>query len=202
MVYIEPLTVNVLEDIIAREKPDGILPTLGGQTGLNLAVALAEAGVLEKYNLQLFGTSLDTIRKAEDRELFRSFLHEIGEPEPPNVTVNTFEEGMRVAQDMGIPLVIRPAYTLGGTGGGLVRNASDLESALIDGLAASPINQVLIEQSLGGWREVEYEVMRDGKGTCITICNMENLDPMGVHTGDSIVAVSYTHQQLPTNREV
>ena len=187
VVYIEPLTVNVLETIIAREKPDGILPTLGGQTGLNLAVALAQAGILEKYDLKLLGTSLDAIQKAEDRELFRNFLQEIGEPEPPNVTVDTFEDGMRVAQEMGVPLVVRPAYTLGGTGGGLVRNLSDLEVALTDGLAASPINQVLLERSLEGWKEIEYEVMRDSSDTCITICNMENLDPMGVHTGDSIV---------------
>ncbi len=187
IVYIEPLTVGVLESIIARERPDGLLPTLGGQTGLNLAVALAQAGILEKYDLPLLGTPLETIRKAEDREMFRSFLEEIGEPEPPNVTVSVLEEGLQVAQEMGLPLVVRPAYTLGGTGGGLVRDMHQLESILRDGLAASPIHQVLLERSLEGWKEIEYEVMRDGADNCITVCNMENLDPMGVHTGDSIV---------------
>ena len=150
IVYIEPLTVGVLESIIARERPDGLLPTLGGQTGLNLAVALAQAGILEKYDLPLLGTPLETIRKAEDREMFRSFLEEIGEPEPPNVTVSVLEEGLQVAQEMGLPLVVRPAYTLGGTGGGLVRDMHQLESILRDGLAASPIHQVLLERSLEG----------------------------------------------------
>ncbi|MDP6548984.1 MAG: carbamoyl-phosphate synthase large subunit [Dehalococcoidia bacterium] len=186
-VYIEPLTVDVLERIIQREKPDGILPTLGGQTGLNLAVALADAGVLERQNVRLLGTPLETIRKSEDRDFFRSFLHEIGEPEPLNVTVSSMEEARRLATEMGLPLVVRPAYTLGGSGGGIANTWEELEAFAGSGLAASPITQVLLERSLVGWREIEYEVMRDGGDNCITVCNMENLDPMGVHTGDSIV---------------
>ena len=186
-VYIEPLTVEVLERIIEREHPDGLLPTLGGQTGLNLAVALADAGVLDKYGLRLLGTPLETIRRSEDRELFRHFLHELGEPEPLNVTVSSLEQAHCYAQEVGLPLVVRPAYTLGGTGGGIANTWEELETIVRNGLARSPISQVLLEQSLVGWKEIEYEVMRDGAGNCITVCNMENLDPMGVHTGDSIV---------------
>ena len=187
MVYIEPLAVEVMDRIIARERPDGILPTLGGQTGLNLAVDMAEAGLLDKYNVQLLGTSLETIRNAEDREFFRNLLSSIGEPEPPGVSVSSIEEARGVAREMGLPLVVRPAYTLGGTGGGLPRTVEEFESIVSGGLAASPIHQVLLERSLLGWKEIEYEVMRDGADNCITVCNMENLDPMGVHTGDSIV---------------
>ena len=186
-VYIEPLTVEVLERIIERERPDGILPTLGGQTGLNLAVALADAGVLERYNVGLLGTPLETIRRSEDREYFRNFLHEINEPEPENESVNTMEEAWAVAKRMGLPLVVRPAYTLGGSGGGIANTEEEFERFSRSGLAASPISQILLERSLVGWKEVEYEVMRDSADNCITICNMENLDPMGVHTGDSIV---------------
>jgi carbamoyl-phosphate synthase large subunit len=186
-VYIEPLTVEVLERIIQRERPDGILPTLGGQTGLNLAVALADAGVLDKYQVRLLGTPLATIRKSEDREFFRSFLHEIGEPEPPNVTVSSLKEGRTFGLEMGLPLVIRPAYTLGGSGGGIANTWEEFETIVQQGLASSPISQVLLERSLVGWKEIEYEVIRDGADNCITVCNMENLDPMGVHTGDSIV---------------
>ena len=186
-VYIEPLTVEVLERIIERERPDGILPTLGGQTGLNLAVALADAGVLERYNVGLLGTPLETIRRSEDREYFRNFLHEINEPEPENESVNTMEEAWAVAKRMGLPLVVRPAYTLGGSGGGIANTEEEFERFARSGLAASPISQILLERSLVGWKEVEYEVMRDSADNCITICNMENLDPMGVHTGDSIV---------------
>ena len=186
-VYIEPLTVEVLERIIERERPDGILPTLGGQTGLNLAVALADVGVLERYNVGLLGTPLETIRRSEDREYFRNFLHEINEPEPENESVNTMEEAWAVAKRMGLPLVVRPAYTLGGSGGGIANTEEEFERFSRSGLAASPISQILLERSLVGWKEVEYEVMRDSADNCITICNMENLDPMGVHTGDSIV---------------
>ncbi len=187
IVYIEPLTVEVLERIIARERPDGILPTLGGQTGLNLAVDLAKAGVLEKYGVRLLGTPLATIQKAEDREHFRQLLHDMGEPEPPNITVSSMEEAWRVGREMGLPLVVRPAYTLGGTGGGLVRRWEEFEEVVSGGLTQSPISQVLLERSLEGWKELEYEVMRDGADNCITVCNMENIDPMGVHTGDSVV---------------
>jgi carbamoyl-phosphate synthase large subunit len=186
-VYIEPLTVEVLDRIIQRERPDGILPTLGGQTGLNLAVALADAGILDKYRVRLLGTPLATIRKAEDRDFFRAFLHEIGEPEPPNASVSTLEEARSFGLEMGLPLVVRPAYTLGGTGGGIANTWVEFESIVRTGLAMSPISQVLLERSLVGWKEIEYEVMRDGADNCITICNMENLDPMGAHTGDSIV---------------
>jgi carbamoyl-phosphate synthase large subunit len=186
-VYIEPLTVEVLERIIEREKPDGILPTLGGQTGLNLAVALADAGVLERHNVGLLGTPLETIRRSEDRDYFRTFLHEINEPEPENISVNTIEEALASAKEMGLPLVVRPAYTLGGSGGGIANTQEEFETFARTGLAASPISQVLLERSLVGWKEIEYEVMRDSADNCITICNMENLDPMGVHTGDSIV---------------
>ena len=187
VVYIEPLTVDVVSRIIERERPDGLLPTLGGQTGLNLAVALAEAGVLDKYGVRLLGTPLDTIRKAEDRELFRQLLQDIGEPVPPSATVTSLGEARLVADILGLPLVVRPAYTLGGTGGGIAHTPEKLEQIAGGGLAASPISQVLLEQCLLGWKEIEYEVMRDGADNCITVCNMENLDPMGVHTGDSIV---------------
>ena len=187
IVYIEPLTVEVLARIIEAERPDGILPTLGGQTGLNLAVALADAGILDRYSVRLLGTPLQTIRNAEDRELFRSLLLGIGEPVPPSVTVDSMEKARRAVNELGLPLVIRPAYTLGGTGGGIASNAEEFEAIVSGGLAASPIGQVLLERSLVGWKEIEYEVMRDGADNCITVCNMENVDPMGVHTGDSIV---------------
>ena len=186
-VYIEPLTVEVLERIISRERPDGLLPTLGGQTGLNLAVDLADAGILDRYDVRLLGTPLETIRRSEDRDFFRRFLHEIEEPEPENITVSTLQEAREVAERMGLPLVIRPAYTLGGSGGGIATNQEEFEAITQSGLSASPISQILLERSLVGWKEVEYEVMRDGADNCITVCNIENLDPMGVHTGDSVV---------------
>ncbi len=187
VVYIEPLTVEVIERIIARERPDALLPTLGGQTGLNLAVDLAEAGILDKYNVRLLGSSVRTIKLAEDRELFRDLLRDIGEPTPASAIVESWAEAQEAMAEIGLPAVIRPAYTLGGTGGGVAHTAEDYERICKSGLAASPIHQILVEQSLLGWKELEYEVMRDANDTCITICNMENLDPMGVHTGDSIV---------------
>ncbi len=187
VVYIEPLNVEVLTRIIEQERPDGLLPTLGGQTGLNLAVALADAGVLERYNVRLLGTPLDTIKKAEDRELFKQLLISIGEPVPPSAVVNSIEEARAAVAQIGLPVAIRPAYTLGGTGGGFASTPEEFERICASGLAASPIHQVLVEQSLLGWKELEYEIMRDSAGNCITICNMENIDPMGVHTGDSIV---------------
>ena len=186
-VYLEPLTVEAVERIIAREQPDALLPTLGGQTGLNLATDLANAGVLERHHVRLLGATIDTIRKAEDRQAFKQMLEEIGEPVPISRVCESMEEVRDFALANGLPLVIRPAYTLGGTGGGFVTTKADLERVAVRGLAASPIHQVLIERSLWGWKEIEYEVMRDGADTCITVCNMENLDPMGVHTGDSIV---------------
>jgi carbamoyl-phosphate synthase large subunit len=187
VVYVEPLTVEVIERVIARERPDGLLPTLGGQTGLNLAVELANAGVLERYSVRLLGTPLEAIKKAEDRELFRDLLQEIGEPVPESRIVHTLEEGRATGAELGFPLIVRPAYTLGGTGGGVAHDAVELDAVVGSGLAASPIRQVLVERSLIGWKEIEYEVMRDAADTCITVCNMENIDPMGVHTGDSIV---------------
>ncbi len=186
-VYLEPLTVDAVERIIARERPDALLPTLGGQTGLNLATDLANAGVLERHGVRLLGATIDTIRKAEDRQAFKEMLAEIGEPVPVSEVCETLEQVTVFASEHGLPLVIRPAYTLGGTGGGFVTSPSELERIATRGLAASPIHQVLVERSLWGWKEIEYEVMRDAADTCITVCNMENLDPMGVHTGDSIV---------------
>ena len=185
--YIEPLTVEVLERIIAKERPGGLLPTLGGQTGLNLAVALAETGVLERYGVRLLGTPLSAIQQAEDREAFKQLLLGIGEPVPESLTVHRVDEAVAFADRVGFPLVVRPAYTLGGTGGGFATSRDELIDRCARGIAASPIGQVLVERSLVGWKEIEYEVMRDAGDTCITVCNMENLDPMGVHTGDSIV---------------
>jgi len=187
VVYIEPLTVESLERIIARERPEGLLPTLGGQTGLNLAVDLHRAGVLDRYGVRLLGTPLEAIQYAEDRELFRELLRRIGEPVLESEICHTVEECLAAAERIGLPVVVRPAYTLGGTGGGIAHTMEELREIASRGLAASPITQVLIERNLLGWKEIEYEVMRDGAGNCITICNMENLDPMGVHTGDSIV---------------
>ncbi len=184
-VYIEPLTVPVVQRIIERERPDGILGTLGGQTGLNLTVALEEAGALE--NVLVMGTKTASIRKAEDRELFASFMEEIGEPISYGIAVNTISDAEKAAEEIGYPIVVRPAYTLGGTGGGVAYDVAELHTIVEAGLAASMVGQVLIEKSLLGWKEVEYEVMRDSAGNVITVCNMENFDPMGVHTGDSIV---------------
>ena len=187
IVYIEPLTLDAITRIIERERPDGLLPTLGGQTGLNLAVELADAGVLDRYGVRLLGTSLETIRNAEDRELFKEMLRRIGEPVPESWTATSLEGAEKVGRSLGLPLVVRPAYTLGGTGGGIADTWDDFMDIVSRGLAASPIHQVLVEISLVGWKEIEYEVMRDGADNCITVCNMENMDPMGVHTGDSIV---------------
>jgi len=186
-VYIEPLTPDVIRRVIQRERPDGLLPTLGGQTGLNLAVKVAELGILEEYGVRLLGTPLEAIQMAEDRALFKDLLQRIGEPAIPSVIVHTLEEAHEFAKTVPLPLVIRPAYTLGGTGGGIAETPEQLDAIVTSGLNASPIHQILLERSLVGWKEIEYEVMRDGADTCITICNMENFDPMGVHTGDSIV---------------
>ena len=186
-VYIEPLTIEVLTRIIAQERPDGLLPTLGGQTGLNLAVELHDAGVLDRYDVRLLGTSIQTIKTAEDRELFRDLLRDLGEPVAESAIVSSLDEAIAVGRSLGLPLVVRPAYTLGGTGGGFATTLDELRQVSASGLAASPIHQILVERSVRGWREIEYEMMRDSADTCITICNMENLDAMGVHTGDSIV---------------
>ncbi len=186
-VYIEPLTVESIEKIIQKEKPDGVIGTLGGQTGLNLTVELSKQGILEKYKVELLGTSLNSIQKGEDREMFRELMLEIEEPICESKIIHTFEEGVAFVQEIGYPVIIRPAYTLGGSGGGFANNVGELKRVLNSGLSASPIHQVLIEKSIKGWKEVEYEVMRDANDTCIIVCNMENMDPVGVHTGDSIV---------------
>ena len=187
VVYIEPLTVEVIARVIERERPDGLLPTLGGQTGLNLAVDLANAGVLDKYNVRSLGTPIDTIRKAEDRQLFKQMMAEIGEPVPESAIATDMEEARQAVEAIGLPVVIRPAYTLGGSGGGHAATMDEFEYIASIGLAVSPVHQILVEKSVVGWKEIEYEVMRDGADNCITVCNMENVDPMGVHTGDSIV---------------
>ena len=168
-VYLEPLTVKSIEAIIARERPDALLPTLGGQTGLNMAVELAAAGVLERYNVELLGTPLDTIQLAEDRERFKSKMIEIGEPVPPSIVVTDVEAGVAFAKEHDYPLIVRPAYTLAGTGGGLVYNEEELRTILATGLAASIINQALVETSLLGWKELEYEVLRDKANNCIVV---------------------------------
>jgi carbamoyl-phosphate synthase large subunit len=186
-VYIEPLTVETIEKIIQKEKPDGIIGTLGGQTGLNLTVDLYEQNILEKYNVELLGTSVESIKNGEDREKFRSLMLKIGEPIPESAIIHSFEEGASFVKEIGFPVIIRPAYTLGGDGGGFAYNEEEFETVLKKGLAASPIHQVLVERSIKGWKEIEYEVMRDANDTCIIVCNMENMDPVGVHTGDSIV---------------
>ena len=188
-VYIEPLNIEFLERIIAAERPDGLLPTLGGQTGLNLSMELAEAGILDKYNVKLLGTPLDTIRKAEDRELFRGLMREIGQPVPESWIIETAAALIELSHhtEAPWPLIVRPAFTLGGTGGGIARTPEQLVEIGLRGLKLSPRHQVMVERYLSGWKEVEYEVMRDGADTCITVCNMENFDPMGMHTGDSIV---------------
>ncbi len=187
VVYIEPLTVEVLRRVIIRERPDGLLPTLGGQTGLNLAVQLADAGILDQYGVRLLGTPIESIKQAEDRELFKNLLIEIGEPVVESTVVRTLAEAHEFAKKVPLPLIIRPAYTLGGTGGGIATTPQELDRFVASGLGASPVHQILLERCLVGWKEIEYEVMRDANDTCITICNMENIDPMGVHTGDSIV---------------
>lgn len=186
-VYIEPLTLEFVSRVIRKEKPDGLLPTLGGQTGLNLAVQLAEAGILDKENVQLLGTRLEAIQQAEDREKFKALMNEIGEPVPESTIVHSVAEAEHFVREIGFPVIVRPAYTLGGTGGGLAYDLESLREIVSSGLKYSPVNQCLIERSIAGYKEIEYEVMRDGQGTCITVCNMENVDPVGIHTGDSIV---------------
>ena len=186
-VYIEPLTLDVLEEIIAKEKPDSILPTLGGQAGLNLGMELAEKGILDKYNVKLIGTTPETIFKAEDRQAFKDTMEKIGEPCAASLVVNNIEDGIKFTNTIGYPVVLRPAFTLGGSGGGIAHNEQELVDILSNGLRLSRVGEVLVERCIAGWKEVEYEVMRDANGTCITVCNMENIDPVGVHTGDSIV---------------
>ena len=186
-VYIEPLTVEVVEQLILKEKPDSVLPTLGGQAGLNLAMELEEKGFLKEHNVRLIGTTAATIRKAEDRQEFKDTMEKIGEPVAASKVVTTVEDGVAFTQTIGYPVVLRPAYTLGGSGGGIAHNEPELREILENGLRLSRVGEVLVERCIAGWKEIEYEVMRDSAGNCITVCNMENLDPVGVHTGDSIV---------------
>jgi carbamoyl-phosphate synthase large subunit len=187
IVYIEPLTVEVIARIIERERPDGLLPTLGGQTGLNLAVELADAGILDKYNVRSLGTPIETIKKAEERSLFKQLILDIGEPVPKSETVRSVKEAKELADSIGLPLIIRPSYTLGGTGGGIAHTMKELEQIVTSGLDSSMSHEVLVEQCVLGWKEIEFEVMRDAADNCIAVCIMENIDPMGIHTGDSIV---------------
>ena len=186
-IYIEPLTLEFVEKVIAKERPDSLLAGMGGQTGLNLAVDLHDAGILDKYNVKVIGTSIESIKEGEDRELFRNMMNRINEPVITSEIVTDMEAGIAFANKIGYPVIVRPAYTLGGTGGGIAENEDELKVILASGLQLSTIGQVLLEKSVKGWKEVEYEVMRDSYGNCITVCNMENIDPVGIHTGDSIV---------------
>ena len=186
-VYIEPLTVEVVEQLILKEKPDSVLPTLGGQAGLNLAMELEDAGFFRDHNVRLIGTTALTIKKAEDREMFKETMEKIGEPVAPSDIVEDVKHGLEIAAEIGYPVVLRPAYTLGGSGGGIAENPEQCAEILENGLRLSRVGQVLVERCIAGWKEIEYEVMRDGAGNVITVCNMENIDPVGVHTGDSIV---------------
>ena len=186
-VYIEPLTVPVLTQIIEKERPDSVLPTLGGQAGLNLGMELAEKGILEKYGVKLIGTTAETIFKAEDRQAFKGTMEKIGEPCAASLVVNNVQDGIKFTNTIGYPVVLRPAFTLGGSGGGIAHDETELVEILTNGLRLSRVGEVLVERCIAGWKEIEYEVMRDANGNCITVCNMENIDPVGVHTGDSIV---------------
>ena len=187
-IYIEPLTITTLERIIEKEKPDSLLSTLGGQTGLTLSMQLAKSGFLEKNNVKLLGANPETIDKSEDRQLFKDTMEKIGQPCPfRRYVANDLDGALKFADETGYPLIIRPAFTLGGTGGGIANNEDELIDIAKNGLRLSPIHQILVEKCISGWKEIEFEVMRDIKGNVITVCSMENLDPVGVHTGDSIV---------------
>ena len=186
-IYLEPLTAKTVARIIKKERPDGLLAGLGGQTGLTIAMQLAKAGVLEKYGVRLLGSDIDAIDRAEDRELFRDTLKEMGQPVVPSDIANTVEDALRVAEEIGYPVIVRPAFTLGGTGGGIAADAEELKVIARNGLDLSPITQILVERCISGWKEIEFETMRDAAGNVIAVCSMENFDPVGIHTGDSIV---------------
>src|SRR5213080_128463 len=186
-VYIEPLTLEFVSRIIRKERPDALLGTLGGQTGLNLTVELAKSGVLEECGVEILGTKLSAIEKAEDRELFRNLMNELNEPVPDSEIIHELAEAKSFVEKIGFQVIVRPAYTLGGTGGGICHNQEELEEIVTSGLKHSPVNQCLLEKSIAGYKEIEYEVMRDSNDNAIVVCNMENIDPVGVHTGDSIV---------------
>lgn len=197
-IYIEPITVEYVEKVIAKERPDSIIAGMGGQTGLNMTVDLYEKGILDKYGVKVIGTSIEAIKRGEDRDLFRHAMEKIGEPIIKSEIVTNLEDGKKIAKEIGYPVVVRPAYTLGGTGGGFAHNEIELEEILSKGLSLSRTHQVLIEKSILGWKEIEYEVIRDADGNAITVCNMENIDPVGIHTGDSIVVAP---SQTLSNRE-
>ena len=197
-VYMEPLTFGYAARILRSERPDAILPGIGGQTGLNIAMQLAKKGVLDECGTELLGTSVESIENAEDRELFKELCESLGEPVLQSVITHSVDEGIKAAEEIGYPVVLRPAFTLGGTGGGFADNEAELREIMKNALKLSPVSQVLVEKSIKGYKEIEYEVMRDGNDTAITICNMENMDPVGVHTGDSIV---FAPSQTLTNRE-
>ncbi|MCR5153415.1 MAG: carbamoyl-phosphate synthase large subunit, partial [Lachnospiraceae bacterium] len=197
-VYMEPLTLEFIARIIRTERPDALLPGIGGQTGLNLAVRLQKEGVLEECQVELLGTKTECIEEAEDRELFKELCERLGEPVLPSITVNSVEEARKAEKEIGLPLVIRPAFTLGGTGGGFVESEEEFEEIIKNALAASPVHQALVEKSVKGYKEIEYEVIRDANDTAITVCNMENIDPVGIHTGDSVVVCP---SQTLTNKD-
>ena len=197
-IYIEPLTVETVKKVIEKEKVDSILPNLGGQTGLNLAMELSESGFLEKNNVKLLGTSPEGIKNAEDRQCFKDMMEKIGEPCIASKVVHTVEDALEFGKEIGLPVIIRPAYTLGGTGGGIAYTIEELEEIAGSGIRMSRVNEILVEKCISGWKEIEYEVMRDSAGNCITICNMENIDPVGIHTGDSIVVAP---SQTLSNKE-
>ena len=197
-VYMEPLTLEYLARICRYERPDAIVPGIGGQTGLNLAMQLAKKGVLEECEIELLGTDADSIERAEDRELFKELCQEIGEPVVPSQITYSIDEAVAAAQIIGYPVILRPAFTLGGTGGGFAGDETELREMMKNALALSPVHQVLVEKSIKGYKEIEYEVIRDANDTAITVCNMENLDPVGIHTGDSIVVAP---SQTLTNKE-
>lgn len=197
-IYLQPLTVEALRYIIKKERPDGLIASLGGQTGLNLAVQLNDNGILEKYKVKVLGTNIDSIKMAEDRELFKNLMQQINEPIPESAIVSDYQSALEFSNKIGFPIIIRPAYTLGGSGGGIAHNEQEYEEIVNGGIAISPINQVLVEKSIAGYKEVEYEVMRDSNDTCIIVCNMENIDPIGIHTGDSFVVAP---SQTLTNNE-
>ena len=197
-VYMEPLTLEFVSKIIKKERPDALLPTLGGQVGLNLAVELHKSGVLDRYGVELLGTKLSSIEQAEDRELFRNLMNELNEPVPESAIITTVEEAYDFVAEIGYPVIVRPAFTMGGTGGGICYNEKDLEEIVSSGLHYSPVTQCLLEKSIAGFKEIEYEVMRDSNDTAIVVCNMENIDPVGIHTGDSVVVAP---SQTLTDRE-
>ncbi|MER2072010.1 MAG: carbamoyl-phosphate synthase large subunit, partial [Psychrobacillus sp.] len=186
-VYIEPITLPFVSKIIRKERPDAILPTLGGQTGLNMAIQLDESGILDELGIEILGTKLEAIHKAEDRDLFRTLMNELNEPVPESDIIHNLEEAKAFVERIGYPVIVRPAFTLGGTGGGICHNDTDLVEIVTSGLKYSPVTQCLLEKSIAGFKEIEYEVMRDSADNAIVVCNMENVDPVGIHTGDSIV---------------